>query len=123
MRLASGITLLNVLVASGFAIAGLIKPEAMLPAGVVPTEASVVFALYAAARTLPLAIAIVIAIARRATSALIVLGLLAGFIQFVDAAVGLYQHDLGKTVGPLVLGALQLYAVALFRKNASSAVV
>ena len=117
MRLASAITALNVLVASGFSIAGLFKPEYVLPAGSVQTQASLIFAMYAAARTLPLALLALAAIYQRSLSSLKVLGLLAGFIQFADAAVGLYQHDIGKTIGPLVLGALQMYAVWSLRKD------
>jgi hypothetical protein len=115
LRLASAITALNVLVAGGFSIAGLFKPEYVLPAGSVQTEASFTFALYAAARTLPLALMALAAIYQRSPSSLKVLGLLAGFIQFSDAAVGLYQHDIGKIIGPLVLGALQMYAIWILR--------
>ena len=117
IRLASAITALNVLVASGFSIAGLFKPEFVLPAGSVQTQASLIFAMYAAARTLPLALMALAAIYQRSLANLKVLGLLAGLIQFADAAVGLYQHDLGKTIGPLVLGALQIYAVWMLRKD------
>jgi hypothetical protein len=117
IRLASAITALNVLVASGFSIAGLFKPEYVLPAGSVQTQASLIFAMYAAARTLPLALIALAAIYQRSLSSLRVLGLLAGFIQFADAAVGLYQHDIGKTIGPLVLGALQIYAVWSLRRD------
>jgi hypothetical protein len=117
IRLASVITALNVLVASGFSIAGLFRPEYVLPAGSVQTQASLIFAMYAAARTLPLALMALPAIYQRSRSSLRVLGLLAGFIQFADAAVGFYQHDIGKTIGPLVLGALQIYAVWILRKD------
>jgi hypothetical protein len=117
IRLASVITALNVLVASGFSIAGLFRPEYVLPAGSVQTQASLIFAMYAAARTLPLALMALAAIYQRSRSSLRVLGLLAGFIQFADAAVGFYQHDIGKTIGPLVLGALQIYAVWILRKD------
>src|SRR6202045_2322233 len=117
MRLASAITALNVLVASGFSIAGLFKPEYVLPAGSVQTQASFIFAMYAAARTLPLALMAVAAIYQRSLSSLMVLGVLAGIIQFADAAVGFYQRDIGKTVGPLILGAAQIYAV-IVRKDA-----
>jgi hypothetical protein len=54
-RLAAWITAINVMVASGFAIAGLVAPQAILPPGAAPGEASFVFALYAAARSLLLA--------------------------------------------------------------------
>jgi hypothetical protein len=117
IRLASAITALNVLVASGFSIAGLFKPEYVLPAGSAQTQASLIFAMYAAARTLPLAVMALAAIYQRSLASLKVLGLLAGLIQFADAAVGLYQHDLGKTIGPLALGALQIYAVWMLRKD------
>jgi hypothetical protein len=117
MRLASAITALNVLVASGFSIAGLFRAEYVLPAGSVPTQASFIFAMYAAARTLPLALMALAAIYQRSPSSLKVLGLLAGLIQFADAAIGLYQHDIGKTIGPLVLGALQMYATSILQKD------
>jgi hypothetical protein len=114
--LASALTALNVVVAGGFSIAGLIKPELVLPAGATPTDASAIFALYAAARTIPLALVTMVAIYKRSASALLVLGLLAGIIQFADAAAGLVQHDVGKSVGPLFLAILQMYAVTVFWK-------
>jgi hypothetical protein len=54
MRLASLVTAVNVLVASGFSIAAIFRPEAVVPAGSIPTEASLLLAMYAAARTIPL---------------------------------------------------------------------
>ena len=116
MGLASALTALNVVVASGFSIAGLITPELVLPLGATPTDASAIFAMYAAARTIPLALITMVAIYKGSAPALFVLGLLAGIIQFVDAAVGLLQHDLGKAVGPLFLTILQAYAVVVFWK-------
>ena len=113
---AFALTALNVVVASGFSIAGLIKPELLLPTGTTPTDASTIFAMYAAARTLPLAIVTLAAIYKRSPSALFVLGLLAGSIQLLDAFVGLFQRDIGKTVGPLSLAILQAYAVTIFWK-------
>ena len=116
MGLASALTALNVVVASGFSIAGMITPELVLPLGATPTDASAIFAMYAAARTIPLALITMVAIYKGSAPALFVLGLLAGIIQFVDAAVGLLQYDLGKTVGPLFLTILQAYAVVVFWK-------
>ena len=116
MGLAAALTGLNVVVASGFSIAGLIKPELILPTGATPTDASAIFAMYAAARTIPLALITMVAIYKRAASALVVLGLLAGIIQIADAGVGLLQRDIGKTVGPLFLAILQMYAVTILLK-------
>jgi hypothetical protein len=119
MRLLSWITAINVLVACGFSVAGLVAPQAILPAGSISTEASRIFAMYAAARTIPLAIVALAVIYRRSTLGLLTLGILAGIIQFADAGVGLYQHDIGKSVGPLVIATLQFYAVYLFYKSSS----
>lgn len=104
------VVVLNVLVASGFALAGLIRPSAVLPATVDPTMASAIFGLYAAARTIPLAVAVFVAIIRSDDRALVVLALLAGVIQFLDGLIGIAQHDSGKTLGPLVLAALTFFA-------------
>jgi hypothetical protein len=56
IRLASVVTAINVLVASGFSIAAIVRPQYLLPAESVPTEASLLLAMYAAARTIPLAL-------------------------------------------------------------------
>src|ERR1700728_3776098 len=56
MRGASIIAGVIVLVARGFALAGLVSPQSVLPGAGTPGRASQVFALYAAARTIPLAL-------------------------------------------------------------------
>jgi hypothetical protein len=117
MRLASLVTTLNVLIASGFSIAALVSPEAVLPAGQISTDASFIFALYAAARTIPLALITLLVIYKQAASALLILGALAGAIQAFDAVIGLFQHDPGKSIGPLIIAALQLWV--LLRLNRS----
>lgn len=111
VNVAKAITALNVLVASGFALAGLLHPQAILPPGASPTQASGIFAMYAAARTLPLTVVVLIAIFKDWRATLIVLGALAGIIQFLDFFVGLAQHDAGKSIGPLVIALLQGAAV------------
>jgi hypothetical protein len=117
MRLASLVTAINVLVASGFSIAALIRPQSVLPAGSVPTEASLLFAMYAAARTIPLALFALAAIYKRAMSALLILGTLAGAIQLLDAGIGLFQHDQGKFAGPVLIAVLQFFAVYLLHRS------
>jgi hypothetical protein len=54
-RLASVVTAINVLVASGFSIVGIIHPQYLVLGESVPTQASLILAMYAAARTIPLA--------------------------------------------------------------------
>ena len=117
MRLASLITAINVMVASGFSIAALIRPQSVLPAGSVATEASLLFAMYASARTIPLALFALAAIYKRAAPALLILGALAGAMQLLDAGIGLFQHDLGKFAGPLFIAVLQFFTVYLLRRS------
>ena len=117
MRLASLITAINVLVASGFSIAAIIRPQYLIPADSVPTEASLLMAMYAAARTIPLALFALAAIYKRATSTLLILGALAGAMQLLDAGIGLFQHDLGKSAGPLFIAVLQFLAVYLLHRS------
>jgi hypothetical protein len=112
MRGASVVTGLNVLVASGFSLAGLVSPQSVLPGGDPPPgHASQIFALYAAARTIPLALFALVAIYRQSAQALLVLGALAGVVQLLDAGVGVFQGDAGKTIGPLIIAALQFISV------------
>ena len=117
MRLASVVTAINVLIASGFSIAAIIRPQYLVPAESVPTEASLLLAMYAAAPRIPLALLVLGAIYKQATPALLILGALAGAMQLLDAGIGLFQHDLGKCVGPLFLGVLQFFVVYLLYRS------
>jgi len=113
---ASVITGLNVLVQTGFSMAGLFSPASILPAGVVANDAAFTFALYAVARTLPLALFVAFVIWKKYIRMLIVLGILSAAIQFADMWIGIYQLDVGKSVGPFVLGCLQSYAIWMLHK-------
>jgi hypothetical protein len=63
-----------------------------------------------------------IAIYKHSEQALLILGTLAGLIQLLDAGVGLLQHDLGKSIGPLVIAAFQFFAAYLLNRSARSSV-
>ena len=117
IRLASLVTAINVLVASGFSIAAIIRPQYLVPAESVPTEASLLLAMYAAAPRIPLALLVLWAIYKQATPALLILGALAGAMQLLDAGIGLFQHDLGKCAGPFFLAVLQFLAVYLLHRS------
>src|SRR5580658_7933414 len=117
IRLASLVTALNVLVASGFSIVGIVRPQYLVPAESVSTQATLILALYAAARTIPLALFVLGAIYRQATNALLILGALAGIMQLLDSGVGLFEHDLGKCAGPLFIAALQFFVVYLLHRS------
>jgi hypothetical protein len=117
IRLASMVTAINVLVASGFSIAAIIRPQYLVPAESVPTEASSLLAMYAAARTIPLALFALGAIYKQATHALLILGALAGTVQLLDAGIGLLEHNLGKCAGPLFIAFLQFFAMYLLYRS------
>ena len=112
IRLASLVTAINVLVASGFSIAAIIRPQYLVPAAV-PTDASLLLAMYAAAPRIPLALFVLGAIYKQATPALLILGALAGTMQLLDVGIGLFQHDLRKWAGPLFFAVLQFFVVYL----------
>jgi hypothetical protein len=115
-RLASLVTAIDVLVASGFSIAAIIRPQYLVPAAV-PTEASLLLAMYAAAPRIPLALFVLGAIYKQETAALLILGALAGAMQLLDAGIGLFEHDLGKCAGPLFIAVLQFFVVYLLYRS------
>ena len=115
-RLASLVTAINVLVASGFSIAAIIRPQYLVPAAV-PTEALLLLAMYAAAPRIPLALFALGAIYKQATPALLILGAVAGAMQLLDAGIGLFEHDLGKCAGPLFISVLQFFVVYLLYRS------
>jgi hypothetical protein len=116
IRLASLVTAINVVVASGFSIAAIIRPQYLVPA-TVPTEGSLLLAMYAAAPRIPLALLVLWAVYKQATPALLILGALAGLMQLLDAGIGLYEHDPGKCAGPLFIAVLQFFVVYLLHKS------
>jgi hypothetical protein len=117
IRLASLVTAINVLAASGFSIAAIIRPQYLLPEGSVPTQASLILAMYAAARTIPLALFALGAIYKQVTDTLLILGALAGTVQLLDAGIGLFEHDPGRCAGPLFIAVVQFVVVYLLHRS------
>src|ERR1700677_2888454 len=117
LRLASPVTAINVLDASGFFFVAIIRPPYLVPAECVATTASLLWAMCAAARRIPLALFALGAIYKQATPALLILGALAGAMQLLDAGIGLFEHDLGKCAGPLFIAALQFFVVYLLHRS------
>lgn len=112
------ITAVNVLLSAGYCIAGVVAPHTILPAGIAADEAAFIFALYAAARTLPLAVLVLYTIITRKKSAVIILAILAGLIQFLDGFIGIYEHDLQKSAGPFALAVVQFMSIIWAVKTA-----
>jgi hypothetical protein len=104
------ITLISVLTAAGFAIAGLVRPTFV--ASGQQTEASRIFALYTFTRAIPLALVTIAAILWAPVIVVLWLGALAGLVQLLDAYVGTQMKNLRTTWGPIALGVLQFAALA-----------
>jgi hypothetical protein len=107
------VTAVNVLVATGYSIAGILAPHTMLSSDIVANQASSIFALYAGARTIPLTIIALISIIKQNKVAIITLALLAGCIQFSDGFIGIYQQDILKSAGPFFIAIVQFVSVLL----------
>jgi hypothetical protein len=105
------ITAVNVLVASGFAIAGVVNCALIVPSHNASDPAAAVFALYAAARAIPLAILTITTILMRRNEQIWILAIVAGCIQFADGCIGMYLHDPSKFIGPFILAAAEFLAV------------
>jgi hypothetical protein len=78
----------------------------LLPAATPVNSGTIVFALFAAARSVPLAIVALFAITMRDKKPILILAVVGGLIQFADGFIGLYMHDLTKIIGPFLLAAL-----------------
>lgn len=115
------ITLINVTVAAGFSVAGMLNPGLIVPAHAGAGKGMAVFALYAGARTLPFAIIAILSIFNKQWNALITLAVLAGLIQLLDGFIGLCQHDLSKTIGPFIIALLEFAAIYLVLKSSRNA--
>ena len=106
------VTAINVLVATGFSVAGIFFPGFIVRGGE-GSHTARVFALYGLARSVPLLLVAAWAILTTSLPGLLWVGTLAGIIQLADAAVGTQTGDRIKVWGPIGLGVLQLVAVLL----------
>jgi hypothetical protein len=111
------VTVLNVLVAAGFAVAGIINPFLLLPANATTDKAITVFALYAGARAIPIVTLTIMSVFSKHWNAFITLAVLAGLTQFLDGFIGIYQQDLSKTAGPFIITTIQFAAIYLAVRN------
>jgi hypothetical protein len=104
-------TVFNVLVSTGFAVAGIVSPFLLLPTNVTADKAITIFALYAGARAVPIAILTIMSVFNRHWNAFITLAVLAGMMQLLDAFIGIYEHDLSKTAGPMIIATIQFAVI------------
>jgi len=110
-------TVLNVLVATGFSLAGILSPFVILPANITADKAITIYALYAGARTIPLVTLTIMSLFNKHWNALITLAVLAGLMQFLDGFIGIYEQDPSKSVGPFIIATIQFIAIYLAVRN------
>jgi hypothetical protein len=111
------VTGINVVIASCFAVIGILDPTSILPPYLPAEKATFIFALYAGARTVPLAFATIYTLLKNIYSPRIAVAVLAGSIQIFDGFIGIYQGDIYKSAGPLALGIITFFLIYLIKKR------
>ncbi|KAA1184676.1 hypothetical protein FP026_04700 [Rhizobium tropici] len=99
------VTIINVLGAAFFAIAGLVRPTLVAPGS--QTESSRIFALYTLARTIPIAVVTIAAGVWAPLIAMLWLSALSALLQLLDGYVGTQLRNARTTWGPIFLGVVQ----------------
>ena len=99
------ITVVSAVVSASFSVAALI--------GVARQDQ---YAMYAASRSIALALASLVFIGARSRHGVMALALTMGLVQGLDALIGLVGHSPGKTYGPLALSVVGFASlIALYR--------
>lgn len=100
------VTLISVLVSCGFSIIGIVRPELLVSPALGHNYTLVVLASYAAARSIAIAAVCIFTLFGKKRESLYTIAILAALMQFLDAFVGIYEGDISKVVGPLILAFL-----------------
>ena len=100
------VTLISVLVSCGFSIIGIVRPELLVSPSLGQHHTLVVLASYAAARSIAIAAVCIFTLFGKKREPLYTIAILAALIQFLDAFVGIYEGDISKIAGPLILAFL-----------------
>src|SRR5579863_9610057 len=105
------VTLISVLVSCGFSVVGIFRPELLVSPALGHNYTLVVLASYAAARSIAIAAVCLFTLFGKKREPLYTIAILAALVQFLDAFVGIYERDISKVVGPLVLAFLGFIAI------------
>jgi hypothetical protein len=100
------VTLISVLISCAFSIIGIVRPDLLVPPALGRDHTLVVLASYAAARSIAIAVVCIFALFGKKRDPLYLFAILAALFQFLDAFVGMYEGDLSKVAGPLILALL-----------------
>ena len=97
------VTVISVLVSCVFSIIGIVRPELLVSPSSGYNHSVVVLASYAAARSIAIAAVCIFTLLGKNRGPLYTIAILAALIQFFDAFVGMYEGDISKIAGPLIL--------------------
>ena len=100
------VTLVSVLVSLGFSVIGIVRPDLLVSPALGHDHTVVVLASYAAARSIAIAAVCIVALFGKKRDPLFLMAILAALFQFLDAFVGIYEGDVSKVAGPLILALL-----------------
>ena len=105
-RILRVVTLFSVLISCGFSIVGIVRPDLLVSPALGRDHTLFVLGSYAAARSIAIAVVGIIALFGKKREPLYLFSILAALFQFLDAFVGIYEGDLTKVAGPLILALL-----------------
>ena len=100
------VTCISVLVSCGFSVIGIVRPELLVSPALGEQHTFVVIAFYAAARSIAIAAVCLFTVFGKKREPLSTIAILAALVQFLDAFVGIYEKDISKVAGPLILAFL-----------------
>jgi hypothetical protein len=115
------VTLVSVLVSCGFSVIGIVRPDLLVSPGLGHDNTVVVLASYAAARSIAIAVVCIVAIFGKKREPLYTMAILAALFQVLDAFVGIYEGDIPKVAGPLILAFLGFIFTYYASKSQDSA--
>jgi hypothetical protein len=105
------VTFISVLVSCGFSVIGIVRPELLVSPALGHNYTLVVLASYAAARSIAIAAVFIFILFWKKREPLYTVAILAALIQFLDAFVGIYERDISKVAGPLILAFLGFMSI------------
>jgi hypothetical protein len=105
-RILQIVTLVSVLVSCGFSVVGIVRPDLLVSPALGRDHTLVVLASYAAARSIAIAAVCIVTLFGEKREPLYTMAILAALVQFIDAFVGIYEGDISKIAGPLLLAFL-----------------
>jgi hypothetical protein len=105
------VTFISILVSCGFSVIGIVRPELLVSPALGHNYTLVVLASYAAARSIAIAAVFIFTLFGKKREPLYTIAILAALIQFLDAFVGIYEGDISKVTGPLILAFLGFISI------------